>query len=32
MWSRHLHDLPAFWRHIAHNSRNNIRTKAKRKK
>ena len=32
MWSQHLHDLPAHWHLIAHNPRNNTRTKPKRKK
>ncbi|WP_413190860.1 hypothetical protein [Psychrobacter sp. AT9] len=32
MWSSNILDYPAHWLFIAHNSRNNRRTKAKRKK
>ena len=31
MWSSNILDYPAHWLLIAHNSRNNKRTKAKRK-
>lgn len=30
MWSSNILDLPAHWRFIAHNSRNNRRTKRKK--
>lgn len=32
MWSSNILDYPAHWLLIAHNARNNTRTKAKRKK